>query len=132
MQTMETVSEYDRTLHDVANRILGVIFAQRRLLPGEAEKEEMFHVEAAPHIEKVLRCVAANAPVTLVLPAFPAKSTSRAKTLGHLPDLGEQVCCLMDENDEAGVVLCAVYSSADPPPDVRRRQCLGHRRAHPP
>jgi len=107
MQTMETVSAYDRTMHDVANHILGVIFAQRRLLPGEAEKEEMFHVEAAPHIEKVLRCVAANAPVTLVLPAFPAKSPSRSKTLGHLPDLGEELafanlCKLCDD-------IAAVY-----------------------
>lgn len=33
-----------------------------------------------------------------------------------LPDLGEQVVCLMDERDEAGVVLGAVYSQADATP----------------
>ena len=27
-----------------------------------------------------------------------------------LPDIGEQVVCLMDERDEAGVVLGAIYS----------------------
>ncbi|MGH7905014.1 MAG: phage baseplate assembly protein V [Candidatus Binataceae bacterium] len=33
-----------------------------------------------------------------------------------MPDIGEQVVCLMDAHDEAGVVLGAIYSSADPPP----------------
>jgi phage baseplate assembly protein V len=33
-----------------------------------------------------------------------------------LPDLGEQVVCLMDEHDEAGAVLGAIYSVADTPP----------------
>ncbi|HZO81119.1 MAG TPA: phage baseplate assembly protein V [Candidatus Binataceae bacterium] len=33
-----------------------------------------------------------------------------------MPDLGEQVVCLMDERDEAGAVLGAIYSTADTPP----------------
>ncbi len=33
-----------------------------------------------------------------------------------LPDIGEQVVCLMDERDEAGVVLGAIYSHADGTP----------------
>ena len=33
-----------------------------------------------------------------------------------IPDLGEQVVCLMDEHDEAGAVLGAIYSSADATP----------------
>lgn len=33
-----------------------------------------------------------------------------------LPEAGEAVAVLMDEQDEAGVVLGAIYSSADPPP----------------
>src|SRR5208283_2545148 len=33
-----------------------------------------------------------------------------------LPDIGEQVVCLMDERDEAGVVLGAIYSQADTTP----------------
>lgn len=32
-----------------------------------------------------------------------------------LPDLDEHVVCLMDENEEAGVVLGAIYSDADAP-----------------
>jgi phage baseplate assembly protein V len=42
------------------------------------------------------------------------------KTLGDfdywLPEVNTQVVCLMDENLEAGVVLCAIYSDADVPP----------------
>lgn len=33
-----------------------------------------------------------------------------------MPDLGEQVVCLMDRRDEAGAVLGAIYSSADAAP----------------
>jgi len=33
-----------------------------------------------------------------------------------IPDLGEQVVCLMDARDEAGAVLGAIYSSADTAP----------------
>jgi phage baseplate assembly protein gpV len=33
-----------------------------------------------------------------------------------LPDIGEQVVCLMDEHDEAGVVLGAIYSQVDTTP----------------
>ncbi len=33
-----------------------------------------------------------------------------------MPDLGEQVVCLMDERDEAGVVLGALYSQVDATP----------------
>jgi phage baseplate assembly protein gpV len=33
-----------------------------------------------------------------------------------LPDIGEQVVCLMDERDEAGVILGAIYSQADSTP----------------
>lgn len=34
-----------------------------------------------------------------------------------IPDIGEQVVCLMDPNDEDGVIIGAVYSTADPTPD---------------
>ena len=30
-----------------------------------------------------------------------------------MPDVGEQVVCLMDENSEDGVILGAIYSSED-------------------
>lgn len=33
-----------------------------------------------------------------------------------MPDTGEHVCCLMDDNAEFGVVVGAIYSDADQPP----------------
>jgi phage baseplate assembly protein V len=33
-----------------------------------------------------------------------------------IPDIGEQVVCLMDEHDEDGAVLGCIYSQADPTP----------------
>lgn len=33
-----------------------------------------------------------------------------------MPDVGEQVACLMDDHDEDGVVMYAIYSKVDTPP----------------
>lgn len=41
--------------------------------------------------EKVKSSVADNAPVTLVLPAFPWKNPNRDKVLGPDPDLGDEL-----------------------------------------
>jgi phage baseplate assembly protein V len=43
-----------------------------------------------------------------------------------IPDIGEQVVCLMDEHDEAGTVLGAIYSSATP----RRSRALTNTTSH--
>jgi len=40
-----------------------------------------------------------------------------------LPDIGEQVVCLMDERDEAGVVLGAIYSQVDATPVQSADKC---------
>ncbi len=34
----------------------------------------------------------------------------------YMPDIGEQVVCLMDDYDEDGAVLGSIYSSVDQPP----------------
>lgn len=76
--------------HVVAERILRVVFRRRRI----ADQDDPCAVtpcEAcfAPHRETVGRYVAAGKPVHFVIPAFPAKSRNRRKTVGRLPDLGE-------------------------------------------
>ena len=35
-----------------------------------------------------------------------------------MPDIGEHVACLMDGHDEAGAILGALYSAADPVPET--------------
>ena len=39
-----------------------------------------------------------------------------------MPDIGEQVACLMDENSEDGVILGAIYSSVDLPVGTSEKQ----------
>lgn len=39
-----------------------------------------------------------------------------------MPDIGEQVVCLMDENSEDGVILGAVYSTEDTPVITSEKQ----------
>jgi len=39
-----------------------------------------------------------------------------------MPDIGEQVACLMDENSEDGVILGAVYSTVDVPAVTSEKQ----------
>jgi phage baseplate assembly protein V len=48
------------------------------------------------------------------LPVIVAKTQN--DKMYWMPDVGEQVVCAMDEHDEDGVVLGAVYSSVDRPP----------------
>ena len=39
-----------------------------------------------------------------------------------MPDIGEEVACLMDENSEEGVILGAIYSSVDLPVVTSEKQ----------
>lgn len=50
----------------------------------------------------------------------------QTKTLKYkfysMPDIGEQVVCLMDENSEDGVILGSIYSSVDIPKLTNEKQ----------
>lgn len=78
----------------LARRILACLFEKRRLLPEEENGARQtpgdFEREAGPHMDKLLRAIRNKQPVNLILPAFPAKSPNRNKTLGPLPDLAEK------------------------------------------
>jgi phage baseplate assembly protein V len=52
--------------------------------------------------------------VSYWLPVVTPKT--HADKIYWMPDVSEQVVCLMDELDEAGAVLGAIYSTPDPPP----------------
>lgn len=78
----------------LARRILACLFEKRRLLPEEESVDPQtvddFERETQPHMNRLLRAVGKKQPVELILPAFPAKSPNRNKTLGPLPDLAEK------------------------------------------
>lgn len=88
---MENLANINRTnaqtADEVARAVLELIFAQRRLLP--IEQDASFEEQIAGHYEKVIEYIYRNEPIDMVLPAFPAKSPNRSKTLGYLPDRGE-------------------------------------------
>jgi pyoverdine/dityrosine biosynthesis protein Dit1 len=80
-----------RSLDEEARAVLAVLLRGRRLLPSEAGDDGAHEGESAVHFPKLLPLLAARRPLELILPAFPAKSANRRKTLGDLPDLGEQL-----------------------------------------
>lgn len=75
----------------IAESVLKEIFCRRRLLPDEQDKPANFLSEAAPHLSRLMESIARGLPIEMVLPAFPAKSPNRRKTLGPLPDRGEDL-----------------------------------------
>lgn len=89
----------------------------------------MWKHEKAPLIPLRIGVVRASDPATAALRvAFPDRDQLMSywlpivvpKTQNDkfywIPDIGEQVVCLMDEHDEAGAVLGAIYSKVDTPP----------------
>jgi len=70
----------------LSERILDIIWLRRNTVPAN----EISDANArAPHIQLIERVIQNNETLQLILPAFPAKSPNRNKTLGHRPDLGE-------------------------------------------
>jgi phage baseplate assembly protein gpV len=90
------------------------------------ERRERFYVEnPAFRVGIVQQQDPAHAKVRVVFPDYDQVVSwwlpvIFAKTQNDkaywIPDVGEQVVCLMDLRDEAGAVLGAIYSDADVPP----------------
>jgi pyoverdine/dityrosine biosynthesis protein Dit1 len=79
-------------LDPLATEILRIVFRHRRLRQADGGcVANPCPTCLAPHLERVKRFVLAGEPVHFVLPAFPAKSPSRRKTIGPLPDLAEEL-----------------------------------------
>ncbi len=93
-----------------AEAILRRVFRHRRLSEGAGRcAGEPCPQCFALHVGKVERFVASGEPVHLVLPAFPAKSANRRKTLGPLPDMGEELALRFLEG------LCEEVREVHPP-----------------
>ncbi|WP_086827307.1 L-tyrosine/L-tryptophan isonitrile synthase family protein [Allokutzneria sp. NRRL B-24872] len=72
-----------------AAAVLRLLMAYQRRLPGEHPSP--CPPCEAPHLRRIEAAMAEGREIQLVLPAFPAKSPNRAKTLSHLPDMAERV-----------------------------------------
>ncbi len=80
----------DRNVTEAAEAILRKLYRHRRLFPSAGRCaanpcERCFTL----HLPRVKYFVRTGLPLHFVLPAFPAKSPSRRKTLGTLPDQAE-------------------------------------------
>ena len=75
----------------LARKLLDLIFKHRKLQPGHKCERKPCQQCYALHLEKLHYFIQKQAPIQLVLPAFPAKSPSPDKVLGPLPDLGEEL-----------------------------------------
>lgn len=76
----------------LAIKILRIALQHRRLIPEHlpflaAPTEACM----SPHVPIVEGQIERNQPIHFIIPAFPAKSSNREKTLGPLPDLGERL-----------------------------------------
>lgn len=70
--------------------ILNIIFHRRRIIINDDSLED-FQREAEVHIQKILHFIKNEEPIHMILPAFPAKSPNRKKTLDIYPDKGEEI-----------------------------------------
>lgn len=75
---------------EIAENIVKLIFDRRRILIDEQEAED-FKKEADIHFKKIIDFIEKEEPIRMILPAFPAKSPNRKKTLDVLPDKGEEL-----------------------------------------
>jgi pyoverdine/dityrosine biosynthesis protein Dit1 len=83
--------DIDESIKEAARAILRVIFRDRRLLPDKnaLQSGEIAEEEFAIHYPTLFHSIVESKPIHMILPAFPAKSSNRSKTLGDLPDFGE-------------------------------------------
>jgi pyoverdine/dityrosine biosynthesis protein Dit1 len=90
--------------------ILQRIFNHRRLLPQSepCASAPCSHCLAL-HLPKVKYFIRAGQPIHCVLPAFPAKSPSRRKTLGPMPDMAEEQALLFLQS------ICGELHELHPP-----------------
>lgn len=95
--------------NNLAIQILHILFTYRRSLADAHEYRHYCEQCHHPHLDKILKFIADNKPIHMVLPGFPAKSPNMNKVLGNLPDKGEQLALSFLNN------ICESIQSLYPP-----------------
>lgn len=86
------LNEEEKNDHTLDRKILRIIFNHRKT--SEAVKACIDHsceTCMSLHEKSISFFTSQNKPLHFILPAFPAKSPNKAKVLGTLPDLGEEI-----------------------------------------
>ncbi|MBN9231728.1 MAG: pyoverdine biosynthesis protein PvcA [Legionella sp. 40-6] len=90
--TSNPLRSHSSTTVDKAKKILAEIMLYRRMPPDAARCKETNCPQCAHiHLPLICAAIAANKPVSCVLPAFPGKSPNLEKVLGYLPDYAERL-----------------------------------------
>lgn len=114
--------EDDEEVEGRAEEVLRRLFRHRRLPPevaGRCARKPCPRCLSL-HLPRVRYYLRAEEPIHFVLPAFPAKSPSRRKTLGPLPDRAEELA--LEYLERIGDEIAALH-----PPGVRITICSdGH------
>jgi pyoverdine/dityrosine biosynthesis protein Dit1 len=83
-------NNYSQQQMEQAHEVLSVIL---KFSQGNLSKIKLRNSDAKKDITNntsiILEAMSTNSPIGMLLPAFPAKSPNRNKTISHLPDLGE-------------------------------------------
>uniref|UniRef100_A0AAU1IC13 Isocyanide synthase family protein n=1 Tax=Streptomyces sp. NBC_00180 TaxID=2903632 RepID=A0AAU1IC13_9ACTN len=89
----------------IGAEILNLLLPHHRTTdPNHASAEDFPH-----QLHRIADFVREGAPVVLTLPGFPCKSPNPAKTLGHLPDMGERLSITFLDS------LCSEIEKIHPP-----------------
>jgi pyoverdine/dityrosine biosynthesis protein Dit1/AcrR family transcriptional regulator len=82
----------DRAIDSIDKEILKVIFNNRKAIDLEVEcKSNQCNTCFSLHEPAVNFFTSQSKPIHFILPAFPAKSPNPLKTIGKVPDLGEEI-----------------------------------------
>ncbi|STX27869.1 pyoverdine biosynthesis protein PvcA [Legionella beliardensis] len=78
-------------MHEIAKHIIALLLNHKRQVKIYAKDcQGNYCVNCQePHLFKVIQALKVQQPLILILPAFPAKSANRQKTISAKPDLGE-------------------------------------------
>ena len=91
LQISEVVFSKPSRVDEQAHAIIAELMPYRRMVKSEPSCQSKTCLQCAwPHLEKIYAAMAAQQPITFVLPAFPGKSPNSSKVLGPLPDMAEQ------------------------------------------
>lgn len=102
-------------MQKLAKDIVALLLKQKRQLTQYAQHCQGMYCENCQkaHVVKVINAIKFQQPLNLILPAFPAKSANRQKTISAYPDLGElmglinlnQLCKELEQFHKPGVTL---------------------------
>jgi len=111
------------TIEMISDRLLAQLMRQRRLHEqAERSCKGILCSDCQKHPkQKIHLAISEQRPLILILPAFPAKSANREKTLSEKPDRGEimglenlnQLCKDMSAIYQPGVKLIICSGKAD-------------------